>query len=1157
MRNFISVIKKFMVGSSLLGLATLAFSTTPAFGQGTSGDIVGTVKDASGAVVPNASVTVTNESTGVVVKATSNQSGIYHVSNLLGGNYDLVFAAPGFATYKLKALSVNDTKTSTVDATLTVSSSTSVEVEASAGVTLDTTTNNLTTTMSSQELAILPTATSGFGVLNASLLAPNVASPGGIGIGTGPSVGGQRPRNNNYTLEGIDDNDKSVTGPLIEVPNDAVAEFNLITSQFSPEFGHSSGGQFNTTVISGTNHFHGKLYEYFDNRNLNAESGTAGGKSSNTRYDFNRYGGQVGGPIFHDKLFFFSNYERTTTGQSQNYFLCTPTAAGIATLKGLTNYGFRADNLNTYLSLTPAATVNGGGQIDYNTDQACFDQGPSAANGDNPLQYLTVTDANGVGPNVQIPLGNAHMTPPNFTNTDQTTSSIDYTLSPKDSFRFRYIYFTEGSKDTVASIPIFDGSLPLKQHLLAFTYFHNFTPNLINEFRIGFNRQYQDFPIAGPSFPGLNAFPNITLFDADIDIGPDDNAPQGSIQNLYQLVDNVSYVKGRHSLKFGFDGRKYISPQNFVQRQRGDYEYAALNSYLQDLAPDEFGERSAGASNYYGDQTAFYGYGNDTWRVTDKLTVNYGLRYEFTSVPFGQRQQAQNNLASVAGVITFNAPQPQRTNFAPRVGIAYAADDKTSIRAGFGMAYDVLFDNLGLLSLPPQFSQTNDVGTPGQPAPGDPNFLANGGLPSTLTPITSPAVARSKTGAYIPNQVLPYSENYNLTIQRVFAKNYTAEIQYLGTHGVHLPVQAQINKQPKVTAANQLPTYASGITIQTDGTTGVQYGVADGSTAPTLSSITALSNILPAFATAGFNGNITSYQPYGGSNYNGLGLNVTRRFINGFQLNASYTYSRAMDDSTAEVAASDLTQRRAENSQNIHQEYSRSALDRTHRVTLEAVYDVPYFKHSGFLLKNLAGNWQISPIYTYESPEYVTPSSEVNSNLNGDAGTISRTIYNANAPKGSSSNVFPVFNTASAATGDCISDISSDGLADAATPDCSPFIVGYVQEKANAQYVTAGPGTLPTAERNTLAGRPINNLTMAAGKRISFTERYAFEFQAQAFNLLNHAQYVPGGIDGIGGTSTFGAATNYLDPGSPIFNQPQKLWTNHARSLQLAAKFSF
>ena len=143
-----------------------------------------------------------------------------------------------------------------------------------------------------------------------------------MGVGTGPSVGGQRPFNNNYTVEGIDNNDKSVTGPLVYVPNDAVGTFSIITNQFSPEFGHSSGGQFNTNILSGTNKFHGKVYEYFQNRNLNAENAIQGGKIANPRYDNNRYGGQVGGPILKDKLFFFVNYERNTVGQSLSSYLC-------------------------------------------------------------------------------------------------------------------------------------------------------------------------------------------------------------------------------------------------------------------------------------------------------------------------------------------------------------------------------------------------------------------------------------------------------------------------------------------------------------------------------------------------------------------------------------------------------------------------------------------------------------------------------------------------------------------------------------------------------------------------------------------------------------------------------------------------------------------
>ena len=909
-------------------------------------------------------------------------------------------------------------------------------------------------------------------------------------------------------------------------------------------------------VLSGTNKFHGKAYEYFDNKDLNAEAGIAGGKSPNTRYDDNRYGGQVGGPIVKDKLFFFFNYERHTTGQSSNYFLCTPTAAGLASLNAVAGtYGFSQTNLSTYAGLTPAATVNGGAQVDASQDLGCFQEttGGQYLTVGGPAYSAAVSNGGGVatgytGPQTQIPLGNAHLTPASFANVAQYTGSIDFTPTQKDSFRFRYNYYNEASKDLVASLPIFQGFTPDIEHLLAFSWFHTFTPNLVNEFRVGYNRFYNVTPVAGPGFPGLDSFPNFTIYDQEIDIGPDDNAPQSTIQNLYQLTNNVSYTKGKHTLKFGFDGRKYISPQNFVQRQRGDYEWYDLSGYLNDLAPDYFGERSAGGANYAGDQTAFYGYGNDTWRATPKLTINYGLRYEFTSVPAGERKQSLNAISNDPGLIVFNAPKPQYTNFAPRVGLAYAPDDKTSVRAGFGMAYDVLFDNLGLLTSPPQLSQTHDVGNTaaGDPDYLSPNFLANGGLPNSLVAIPDQPSARAATAAYLPNQVLPYSINYNLTVQRVFNKNYTAELQYLGTRGVHLPTQNQTNVTPEVNADNQLTTYLTGPVADASGSFAT---IATGADAHTLGAIQAAAGdaayITPAYYNDGFVSKITSYQPYGGSNYNGLGLNVTRRFVNGFQMNASYTYSKAMDDSTAEVNASDLTQRRPQDSRNQHAEYARSALDRAQRLTIEAVYDVPYFKHSNWLLKNVVGNWAISPIYTYETPEYVTVSSEANSNLNGDSAAISRTYVNATGNKQAGSAVIPVYSTTLA--GNCAGGAAT----------CSNNLVGYLAEDPSAYYIVAGKGVLPNSERNTLAGRPIDNVTVAAQKRINFTERYAFEFSAQAYNVLNHAQYVPGTIDNIGATSTAGVASTYLGAGSAVFNKPELQWGNHARTMQLAAKLIF
>lgn len=1112
----------------ILSFLSLTVGATCVYGQATSGNLVGTVKDPSGALVANATIKITDEATGVSTVVTTGASGEFRAGNLLPDKYDLNVTAEGFQGYDLKGVAVDLNKTSTENVTLAIGSVTSVEVEADAGVVLDTTSTNLTTTFSNRELQSLPTATVSGGVLNASLLSPGVASGGGLGIGTGPSVGGQRPRNNNFTIEGIDNNNKAVTGPLVYVPNDAVGEFTLITNQFSPEFGHSSGGQFNTNVLSGTNKFHGNAYEYFQNRNLNAAAGTAGGKVANPRYDNNRYGGEVGGPILRDKLFFFVNYERNTIGQSLSYFLCTPTANGLSTLTGLgTGAGFSATNLQQYEKYTPAANYYGGGQVTADNDLACGNQAAGP-------QYLTVTGAGGAATN--IPLGNYHVDTPTFSNFDVLTTSVDYNISSKDSLRARYIYNTLGAQDTAASLPVFFTTVPYKYHLATISEYHNFTPNLTNEFRVGFNRYANTTGSGSFSYPGLDSFPNLTFYDQGfINVGPDPNAPQFTIQNLYEATDNVSWSKGKHTIKIGFDGRKFISPQGFTQRARGDYEWAALDQFLHDLAPDQngFAERSSGNHTYYGDQSALYGYGNDTWRISPTITLNAGLRYEFTSVPVGERAQQLNIASSAAGLANFNAPQPNYTNFAPRVGINWSPDQKTSVRAGFGIAYDVLFDNLGTLSFPPQYSTTQDVGVGSAPDYGSPGFLANGGLPpgtgSGVTSYPTVAAARAATSAYLPNQTLPYAETYTLTVQRTIGANYTAEIGYEGTRGIHLATQDQINIQPRVTAQNQLPTYL---------TAGAAPLVAAGAGATDLADIQALSNIVPAWLNpsdglGGFTSKITSYQPYSSSNYNALVANLTRRFQRGLQTNFSYTWSKTMDDATDEVFATVLTPRRQQNSQCIACDESRSALDRTHRVTLEALYDLPFYKTSkNFLLKNVLGNWEISPIYTYESPEYATALSGDNANLNGDSGAaIDRPMINPQGVKGTGSSVTAITNAAGQTT-------------------------GYIATNPTAYYIQAGLGTLPTASRNTLPVRPIDNIDVSAFKRLTFFDRYNFEFGAQAFNVLNHAQYIPGSIDNVNNPG-YTASYNYQTVTNAFFNQPQKVFSNNPRTMQLTAKFSF
>ena len=445
---------------SFLALAVLLGGNRVAWGQSTSGDIVGTVLDKSGAVIPGATVTAKNEATGVATTVQANKVGDFRISNLLEGKYSITGSAQGFATLTLKGFDVQLNKVSTATLVLPVkTAATNVEVSAEAPAVLDTTTAQLQASFETEELAIMPTATTGAGVLNLSLLVSGVASNGGMGDGTGPSVGGMRSRSNNYTIEGIDNNNKSVTGPLVYVPSTAVGEFTVITNQFSPEFGHSVGGQFNTVIVSGGNKIHGVAYEYFQNRNLNAENAIQGGKIPNPRYDNNRYGGQIGGPIKKDKLFYFASYERNSIGQSGQYWICTPTTAGMTSL-GDGTHNFNTNNLGIFTKyMNPYASttqVNGGTTGSNGTDLACGNgPGPQYAPVFSDGVYNSNTGIFGTANEVDIPLGNYSVVAPNFNNTGALTTGGNWTISPKDSFRLRYIYNNYAGIDTAASLPAF------------------------------------------------------------------------------------------------------------------------------------------------------------------------------------------------------------------------------------------------------------------------------------------------------------------------------------------------------------------------------------------------------------------------------------------------------------------------------------------------------------------------------------------------------------------------------------------------------------------------------------------------------------------------------------------------------------------------------
>jgi hypothetical protein len=1122
--------RKFFVFTCMAILAISMVVVSGVSAQLISGNIVGTILDKTGAVVPHAKVEAVNTETGARFPTEANDTGEYRLNNLPVGVYNISSSTDQFATTTVNGFKVELNKTITLPITLEVKGAvTSIEVSGTAE-TLDTTTATLSNTYEQKQVSDLPSASIGSGVLNLSLLGAGVANAGALGAGSGPAIGGQRPRNNNFTVEGIDNNSKSVTGPLVPVPNDSIAEFSLLQNQYSPEFGHSSGGQFNYVLKSGTNSFHGLAYIYSQNRNFNAidQATKNNGFTENQRFDNNRFGGNVGGPIIKNKLFFFGSAQYNPVGQASvpGAPVCTPTAAGYSTIAGIP--GISANNLSvfqTYATPAPSATAN-----------PCPSVPTTDPNGGaNNASNIFITNPSAPGGFTPVEVGVLPVSAPNYNNALTWMVKLDWDISTKDQLRGAYIKNDYNAIDNTPTLPAFFLLNPANiNRLVTLNEYHTFGPTLSNELRFGFNRTYNLTSTGTFNFPGLENtdgspnFPNLTFDELNsLQLGPDPNGPQFTFQNTYQLSENLTWTKGRHTFKFGIEGRKYISPQSFTQRSRGDYEYSTLDRFLRDVNPDVLAERSLGNPVYYGDQTALYWYVNDTFRVKPNLTVNLGVRYEYTTIPVGERQQALNQAASVPGLIDFSEPRAAKNNWGPRISIAYSPGSSatTSIRAGFAVAYDVLYDNIGILSLPPQLSGTID--TPF--TPDTPNYLANGGIPPTSGGVvTFPTVLDQREATanqVVVNQLDPKSITWTLGVQHQFWKDYTAEIRYVGTRGIHLNTQERLNRQPLTNNTVFLPTYTTAPDQATlDALPFTQAGIANGDYGNG-------DSLVPAYEAAGFDAqNLVSFQPNGSSTYHGLATQLTRQFKNGLQFTAAYTWSHTIDNSTADFFTTLLTPRRTQDFQNLAGDRSNSALDHRHRFTLALIYDVPFFKNGNWLTKNVLGNWEIAPIYTYQSPQWMTVQSNRDVNGNGDTAG-DRAIFNPSGVRGTGSDVTPLTNTA----GD---------------------IVAYVANDPSAQYIRGGLYAKADVGRNTLPSRPIDSVDLTVLKRISFTERLRVEFSAQAFNLLNHAQFVPGYLNDV---TSIGFTTDrtFLVPGASNFNNVEGIFPSNARTLQLGLKVIF
>jgi outer membrane receptor protein involved in Fe transport len=1109
--------------------------------QTITGTLRGQILDPSGAVVPNADVTVTNQETGVAVKITTTSAGTYSLPSLIPGLYEIVVKGSGFKNFSKRDIGVVANQDNVADAQMELgSASETVEVTGGA-VQVQTTSSSLNNTFDSKAMQ-LPNApgTLNGSPLNLAVLAPNVvAQPGGV-TGVGGSVGGTRPRDNNFTVDGLDDNNLGVTGNNSTVIPDAVAEFNLTTNQFSAEYGHSAGGQFSVVTKTGTNNWHGSGEWYNQNRNydsvdnLTKNAIAAGTIPGQPAFDNNRFGGTVGGPLVQNKWFIFGAYEYTTLhGQGSPTPLIAPTTAGLSTLEGMA-VDSAVENVLKNFPVAPAAD----------------------------LPPVTVA----VGTNSQsIPIGNLVIISPVGQQEHDAQVNSDYTWG-RHQIGVRFLFNQANFIVPVNSTQeIFNQSELVHNRKIAMNDVWTVNSTIVNDLRL----QYSYFGLFLLN-PCTVCPPDVTIGDLGFNtIGPSDVQTQK--QNTYQIADTLSWAHGKHTFKFGGEYDHYIYPQFFLPRSNGDYWYLTLTEFINDEQNNNLGRtlRNAGTGSFLGTESAFYVFAQDDFKFTPRLTLNLGVRYEYWTNPVGDETQALNAISSVPGVITFGVPKTDKNNIAPRVGFAYdpTGHGKTSIRGGFGIAYDVKFQNFASITLPPQLqSELNPSSActlPSQPSwcanPDHAGFLAGGGLPQTYIPPTGQAGARALTTSYIDNTVMPKILTWSFGVQHEVYHNASVEVRYLGTRGLSLPVQYRRNFESYFDGGGTpLPTF-------------LQPSAVPGTWTPSTPTDAAFNSFNPnIYSQYGFEGNVTSDPPFGSSTYHAGSVSFIQRSRFGLTFNANYTYSHTLDDSTNEFFTSLLNPRRAQDTNHLSQDWASSDLDVRHKFALSLTYQVPEVKSDSAWVKTLLNGFQVGSVFLAQTGQPVTLQSGIDSNGNGDSAG-DRVVFNSFGSGLTGSDVYAVCELPGGTTGlsngglgafNIPTGVASGGACfDPADPTGKTIFpaIGYTPVNPKARYLVAGPGALATVGRNSVTTPGFGVLNMSVAKNFHFSEGTYLQAKVDVFNVLNHPSFAlsNGNVFSTAGITTATTTQGYVLPTNPNFLNPSAFFSGGIRSMTLGLKLFF
>ena len=1114
---------------------TLLAGTRLAVAQTIDGTLRGEITDPSGAIIAGAKVTATNTGTNISSETVSSSSGTYNIPNLLPGTYKVTVDARGFAQYTRDQVQVRTNQITEVNPKLGVSGVTA-EISVETGAELVKTDHQLVNTFDATQVVNLPfSGAAPLGsnaVLNLAILAPGTTTQGGGVLGEGGSIGGTRPRMNNFTVDGLDDNRVDITGSMTNVINDAVAEFTLITNQFSADLGHSAGGQFNVVTKSGSNELHGtasitnnnRHYNAFDNIQKQAQ-GCYDGPCEKPRTDFNSIAGTVGGPIIKDKVFAFGGYQRVFAGfAGSSTTLEAPTASGLSNLNTLAS----DDAVRNILSAFPTAA--------------------SAKRTINVLNPRT-------GVTLPVGVGDLAVLAPNIFNEHDFLGNGDANLD-KHQIRVRYIH-NRNTRPNLADppIPAFSGDVAVKVHKFSVGDVWILGPTLVNDLRVGYTRFQNGFTVPDK----YSNFPNVYVNAlTNFQVGPESNSPQNTTQNTYQLIEQMTHTHGAHTLKYGGEFRRWIAPGGFLPRSRGEWQYHDFSNLVSDTVPIDFAKRGAGSGRTDGNQSATFLFFQDDWKFNKRLTLNLGVRYEWFGIPYLSTLQQLNKISNcpdcksqyLPNGFDFRVPKSDTNNFAPRLGFAWdpTGRGEWSLRGGFGISYDVIAQNFPQLQLPPQLQSEQDpditCGLPNRPswcsgynpqalASGTgAGFLAGGGLLSVNLPPTNQADARGATQGYIFDQKMPMIYTWTTSLQREVWRRGSIELRYLGTKGTNMFAQTQLNAASAFDrGAKPLPTYFSQAQVPTT----------FAASSPTLAAFNAIAATRP-FQAQGFLGSVTGFTTNAESIYHSGSIDVNQRAWRGITLRANYTWAHNIDNGTNELFSSLVNPRRAQDGNHQDQERGNSVLDIRHKGAFSWTWDLPG-RFDNALLRQILGGWAWNGTFLVQTGQPVTAQSATDSNGNKDSAG-DRAIVNNNGVEGRGTDTQTV----------CWSGVTrSFGCTDAGQ------IVGYVALDSTAKYVVASPGSLANVGRNTLTTPRRTSFDMSLFKNIKFTESKHLQFRSEFYNIFNHRQFSfanPGVFAVAGIDDSAINAAGYARVSDAHFLDATQL-NGGGRSMNLGLKFVF